>query len=107
MTNMTGLDLTAKALTKMTRIYYSHQVEGMEKIPSTGAAILVWYPGVVPIDYVALVARLYLRDRRMVKSVVHRKRVEHGSGQRFSVHGSQPSAIQTQQRQEIHQLSVR
>ena len=72
MTNMTGLDLTAKALTKMTRIYYSHQVEGMEKIPSNGAAILVWYHGAVPIDYIALVSRLYLRDARMVHSVVHR-----------------------------------
>merc|ERR1711971_58395 len=72
MSQMNGLDLTAHALSNMTRYYYSHQIKGMEKIPSEGGAILVWYHGVVPIDYVALVARLYLRDRRMIHSVVHR-----------------------------------
>ena len=76
MSEMNGFDLTAQALSNMTRYYYNHQIQGMEKIPSTGGAILVWYHGVVPIDYVALVARLYLRDGRMVHSVVHRNRVE-------------------------------
>ena len=59
---LNGLDLTAQALTQMTRIYYSHQVEGMEKIPSNKAAILVYYHGVIPVDYMALVSRLYIRD---------------------------------------------
>ena len=69
---MKGLDLTAQALSQLTRLYYNHEVQGMEKIPSKGAAILVWYHGVVPIDYMALVSRLYLRDERIVNSVVHR-----------------------------------
>ena len=69
---MKGLDLTAQALSQLTRLYYNHEVQGMEKIPSKGPAILVWYHGVVPIDYMALVSRLYLRDERIVNSVVHR-----------------------------------
>ena len=72
MSQINGLDLTAHALTNMTRLYYSHQIKGMEKIPSSGGAILVWYHGIVPIDYVALVAQLYLRDGRMINSIVHR-----------------------------------
>ena len=72
MSQLKGLDLTAHALSKMTNYYYSHQIQGLEKIPSTGEAILVWYHGAVPIDYIALVSRLYLRDGRMVNSVVHR-----------------------------------
>ena len=42
----------------------------MEKIPHNTAAILVWYHGPVPIDYISLVSKLYLRDGRMVNSVV-------------------------------------
>ena len=56
----------------VTEYYHDHQVVGMEKIPSRSAAILVWYHGVVPIDYIAVVSRLYLRDGRMVHSVVDR-----------------------------------
>ena len=67
-----GLDLAAIALTNMTRLYYHHEIKGLEKIPSSGAAILVYYHGVVLVDYVALVARLYMRDGRMVNSVVHK-----------------------------------
>ena len=44
----------------------------MENIPSKSAAILVWYHGPIPVDYFGLVARLYLRDGRLVNSVVDR-----------------------------------
>ena len=69
---MEGLDLAAITLTNITRFYYHHEIQGLEKIPSTGAAILVYYHGVILVDYVALVARLYMRDGRMVNSVVHK-----------------------------------
>ena len=56
----------------ITSFYHDHQILGLEKIPSRSAAILVWYHGVVPIDYIGLVSRLYLRDGRIVHSVVDR-----------------------------------
>ena len=61
MDQLDGLDIAATSYTKMMRYYYDHEILGMEKIPSSGAALLVWYHGVNPVDYVALVARLYLR----------------------------------------------
>ena len=70
-----GLDLTAHTLTNITRSYYDHQIKGMEKIPSNKAAILVYYHGVIPVDYVALVSRLYIRDGRLVNSIVHRREI--------------------------------
>ena len=54
----------------LTAYYHDHQIRGLDNIPSRSAAILVWYHGVVPVDYIALVSRLYLRDGRMVHSVV-------------------------------------
>ena len=51
----------ATALSNLTKYYYGHEIVGLEKIPSEGAALLVYYHGVLPVDYVALVARLYLR----------------------------------------------
>ena len=67
-----ALAIICKMWTTITTYYHDHQIEGLEKIPSRSAAILVWYHGVVPIDYIALVSRLYLRDGRMVHSVVDR-----------------------------------
>ena len=57
------MDLTtiATALSNLTKYYYGHEIVGLEKIPREGAALLVYYHGVLPVDYVALVARLYLR----------------------------------------------
>ena len=65
-----ALAIICKMWTNITRYYYDHEIKGLEKIPSNSSAILVWYHGVVPIDYIALVSQLYLRDGRMVHSVV-------------------------------------
>ena len=49
-------DLTAAATTlaDMTESYYGHEIVGMEKIPSTGPALLVYYHGVFPGEVVFL-----------------------------------------------------
>jgi len=65
-----ALAILANFWNKFANIYHGHQVIGMEKIPHNTAAILVWYHGPVPIDYISLVSKLYLRDGRMVNSVV-------------------------------------
>ena len=44
----------------------------MENIPSSSPVLLVWYHGPVPIVYFSLVAKLYIRDGKLVNSVVHK-----------------------------------
>ena len=67
-----ALAIISKIWINITRYYHDHEIKGLEKIPSQSSAVLVWYHGVVPIDYLALVSQLYLRDGRMVHSVVDR-----------------------------------
>ena len=67
-----GLAILANFWAKYTSLYHDHRVLGMENIPSNSGAILVWYHGPVPVDYLGLVSRLYLRDGRLVHSVVDR-----------------------------------
>ena len=57
---------------KYTSLVHDHRVFGMENIPSSSGALLVWYHGPVPVDYMGLVSRLYLRDGRLVHTVVDR-----------------------------------
>ena len=52
--------------------YLRQEIEGLENIPKEGAALLVWYHGPVPVDYIGLVARIYKRDGRLVNSIVDR-----------------------------------
>jgi len=65
-----ALAILANFWSKYADIFHGHKVYGMEKIPNNTAAILVWYHGPVPVDYMSLIAKLYLRDGRMVNSVV-------------------------------------
>ena len=55
---------------KYTSLVHDHRVLGMENIPKSSGALLVWYHGPVPVDYIGLVSRLYLRDGRLVHTVV-------------------------------------
>ena len=65
-----ALAIISKMWSTLTTYYHDHQILGLEKIPNGSAALLVWYHGTIPIDYIGLVSRLYLRDGRMVHSVV-------------------------------------
>ena len=57
-----GLEMTATILDNITKYYYDHEIHGMHKIPRNGAALLVYYHGAIPVDYMALVSRIYLRN---------------------------------------------
>ena len=43
---------------------------GFDNIPETGGALIVWYHGPVPIDYLALLVRTYLEKGRLIRSVM-------------------------------------
>ena len=45
---------------------------GFEKIPETGGALIVYYHGPIPLDYMALLVRTYLEKGRLIRSVMDR-----------------------------------
>ena len=53
-------------------LWHSHTILGLENIPHQGGAVIVWYHGPVPVDYLGLVSRIYLTTGRRVWSVVDR-----------------------------------
>jgi len=65
-----AIAILANFWSKYADLYHDHKVFGLENIPANGPAILVWYHGPIPVDYISLVAKLYLRDGRLVNSVV-------------------------------------
>ena len=44
----------------------------MENIPDTGGALIIYYHGVVPVDYYGLIGEIWLSKGRVVSSVVDR-----------------------------------
>ena len=67
-----SLTLVANMWSQVLNVVHDHQVYGMENIPSNTAALLVWYHGPVPMDYIGLVTKIYLRDGRLVHNVIDR-----------------------------------
>ena len=50
--------------------WHGYEVVGLEKIPDTGPALLVYYHGALPLDYYYLVAKFLLHKHRIIHSVV-------------------------------------
>ena len=43
---------------------------GMEKIPSKGSVLIIYYHGAFPIDLYYLIAHIYLEKGRVIRNVV-------------------------------------
>ena len=54
------------------QVYHGQEIEGLENIPDTEGAVIVYYHGPVQVDYFALIAEIWLQKNRMVCSVVDR-----------------------------------
>ena len=50
--------------------WHGYEVVGLEKIPETGPALIVYYHGALPLDYYYLVAKMVLLKHRVIHSVV-------------------------------------
>ena len=50
-------------------IWHSYEVEGLENIPDSGPALLIYYHGAIPIDYYYLNAKVILYKNRLMHSV--------------------------------------
>lgn len=53
-------------------LWHGYEVVGMENIPDSGPALIVYYHGALPVDYYFLVASVLLEKRRTIHSVVDR-----------------------------------
>ena len=53
-------------------LWHNHSIVGIHNIPTKGPGLIVWYHGPIPVDYIGLVARIYLETNRRVYSVVDR-----------------------------------
>jgi hypothetical protein len=42
------------------RIFYDHEVVDLDHIPDEGGAVIVYYHGVIPVDYLLLVSKIIL-----------------------------------------------
>jgi len=67
-----ALIISAKLWQNYGRIYHKQEWHGLENIPDTGGALLVYYHGVIPLDYFALLSEVYLKKGRVINSIVHR-----------------------------------
>ena len=56
-------------------VYHGQEWLGVENIPDDGA-LIIYYHGVVPVDYFGLVAEIWLRKGKEVSSVVDRSLME-------------------------------
>ncbi|XP_062986805.1 DGAT1/2-independent enzyme synthesizing storage lipids-like [Elgaria multicarinata webbii] len=53
------------------RIWHGYEVHGIKNLPE-GPGLIIYYHGGIPLDYIFLIARLYLRKERFCHSVVDR-----------------------------------
>jgi len=51
-------------------ILHGHEVFGRENIPDTGPALILYYHGAVPVDYIYLVADTFIQKKRVLHSVI-------------------------------------
>uniref|UniRef100_A0A8D8C6K5 Transmembrane protein 68 n=2 Tax=Culex pipiens TaxID=7175 RepID=A0A8D8C6K5_CULPI len=50
-------------------IFHGYEVCGLENLPETGPALIIYYHGAIPIDMYYLVARIYLKRSRLIYTV--------------------------------------
>ncbi|XP_029732619.1 monoacylglycerol/Diacylglycerol O-acyltransferase [Aedes albopictus] len=50
-------------------IFHGYEVCGIENLPETGSALIIYYHGAIPIDMYYLVARVYLKRSRLIYTV--------------------------------------
>ena len=52
--------------------FYGHRIRGFDKIPDKGGAVICYYHGPIPVDYLLLVCHTLLRKGRIIRSIVDR-----------------------------------
>jgi len=71
-----GLDVAAIFLKYTFKLWHGLEFRGFDNIPSNGAALIVWFHGPIPTDYLALVAEIQFQYGKNVKSIMDRSLAE-------------------------------
>lgn len=53
-------------------IWHGYEIEGMQNIPDSGAALIIYYHGAIPLDYYYLMAKVVLEKNRTIRTVADR-----------------------------------
>ena len=54
----------------MSYIYFvGYEIVGLDQIPNTGPALLIYYHGAIPIDFYYIMAKVILYKSRMIRAV--------------------------------------
>ena len=56
----------------ISRLWHGQEFRGFENIPSSGGALIIWFHGPMPADYFGLIAEVWYRQRRVLKTVMDR-----------------------------------
>lgn len=56
----------------MVRVHAGYEVEGLEKLPLVGPALIVYYHGTMPLDMYYLLSEFLIRRKRLIRCVADR-----------------------------------
>jgi len=68
------------------KVYHGQEWYGLENIPDQDGALIIYYHGVVPVDYFGLVGEIWLSKGRVVSSVVDRSLMQIPLMENFRTH---------------------
>ena len=68
------------------QVYHGQEWHGLENIPEQDGALIIYYHGVVPVDYYGLVGEIWLSKGRVVSSVVDRSLMQVPLMENFRTH---------------------
>jgi len=69
-------NICAKIWRVYSRVFHAQEWEGLDNIPKKGGALIIYYHGVVPVDYCATIGEVWLQKGRCISSVVDRSLME-------------------------------
>ncbi|XP_023347043.1 transmembrane protein 68 [Eurytemora carolleeae] len=67
-----GLHVAATFIRILFKIWHGQEFQGLSNIPTSGSALIVWYHGPMPVDYLALIAEVQYQYGRNIKSIIDR-----------------------------------
>ena len=68
------------------QVYHGQEWHGLENIPEQDGALIIYYHGVVPVDYYGLIGEIWLSKGRVVSSVVDRSLMQVPLMENFRTH---------------------
>jgi len=65
-------DLVSSGWKIVMKLWHGQEFRGFENIPSDRGALIIWFHGPMPADYFGLIGEIWIRQRRILKTVMDR-----------------------------------